>query len=871
MMEIGYQFELLQPQRLWALLLLLPIIYATLSRSRDGRRGGIVAWLVCRCLLLILIVIAACEPILRGPTDQRALVLVADRSASAATNSDSSSDEFRSLTVANGSSRHVVQFAERPSALREVGNDDNNNNNGSGSCSGDDFGAMESNPAAAVLFASAMMPPDCVAQVILQTDGLQTAGRLMADTQSAGIPIDVMPTTSFAHLEVCLSRLSVINQDALDGSLRVAIEVTSNHDDEGELVLSLAAVDEHQQSADETAVRQVKRSLKVSTGTNELQLVVDDSDRQTRIVTATLVGFDDSIAENNTRNIVVPSPAPVRLLIVSDGKENALAALLRKTGYDVTERSVQQLGVASALDAFDLVVLANLSPQTVGGQRASSLKDFVKNGGGLIVVGGKRTFAASDYGGTELEALLPVTASEGIAAARKNLAMLLVVDKSKSMLEDNRMELAKEAAKQVIGLQQLTAQDLAGILAFGDDSQWVSPIVECKDKAALKRQIDGLKAEGRTDMFPALQRGFLALTEAPADRRHMILMTDGVPSPGDFGKIARQIADAGITVSTVSVGSGADQTILKDISRISGGRHIHCESPKELASRLVEEAKAAAESAGDVYEATVFRQLPGLDISSAPSLSQFQITNPRQHPAQLLLQVDARDPLLAWWRYSRGIAVAITADVAGSDANAWSNWDGLARFWQTSVGLARRKSGPANFRFSGRRRANTYRLVLDVLQADGGYLNDAQPELVVANVKTTLHDFESAPVSISPIRLTAPGRYEAEVKLPGKGAYLATMQWKDEQATVQRANCSLAVDYPDELILQPTDETFLRNVAAVSGGHYGRSMDSVVADAGRKVARIWSLWQGLVFASLLLFVVDTVLRRILTAGLPVTK
>jgi len=71
-----------------------------------------------------------------------------------------------------------------------------------------------------------------------------------------------------------------------------------------------------------------------------------------------------------------------------------------------------------------------------------------------------------------------------------------------------------------------------------------------------------------------------------ADRRHVVVLTDGLPAPGDYHELAAEMAAAGLTVSTISVGASAEQLILKDIVRIARGRHYHCEDPATIPETL---------------------------------------------------------------------------------------------------------------------------------------------------------------------------------------------------------------------------------------------------------------------------------------------
>jgi Mg-chelatase subunit ChlD len=488
----------------------------------------------------------------------------------------------------------------------------------------------------------------------------------------------------------------------------------------------------------------------------------------------------------------------------------------------------------------------------LGNRRLEALDTFVRDGGGLIVAGGDATFEAERYRDTALQRLLPVRAGTAPPQTRRNIAIVLVIDKSKSMREENRLGLAKEAAKRTVDLKLLTEQDKVGILAFGDDTEWISPVVPCDNRAELKRRIDGLQATGLTNMYPALQRAFLAISEAHADRRHVIVLTDGVPSPGDFGRIAEQMSEAGITMSTVSVGAGADRTILKDIARRAGGDHEHCESAEELPEALVKQARSAATAELEYFKPLVARQLPGLSVKTAPPLTGYASTGGKARSEQLLL-IGAGDPLLAWWRYGAGVAVAFTS--AGGPGQAWQSWPGYADFWRRLATLVRRQRRPQLYDVRIRRTDGHGRLVLNAASSEGAWLNGSSPEIHVRPAATSTVEAVAIPQ-------VAPGRYARDFAVAESQQRLKlTTTWSNNDNAAQRTHRALTVDYPDELQLGPSNESLLRDVAAVSAGMYQPSPDQVFADDGRMVQRITPLWRYFVLASLIVFVIDVGLRR----------
>src|SRR5205085_5623311 len=113
---------------------------------------------------------------------------------------------------------------------------------------------------------------------------------------------------------------------------------------------------------------------------------------------------------------------------------------------------------------------------------------------------------------------------------------------------------------------------------------------------------------------------------------------------------------------------------------------------------LVQETKSVSAVPITEFRPLVFRQLPGLEVSEAPALRDSVAVSPKVRAAagpELLLIGAEGDPLLSWWRYGKGVTVALTADVQGP----WSNWAGYGKFWQRLVSHAARDATSREFSF----------------------------------------------------------------------------------------------------------------------------------------------------------------------------
>jgi Mg-chelatase subunit ChlD len=600
-----------------------------------------------------------------------------------------------------------------------------------------------------------------------------------------------------------------------------------------------------------------KQEVDLNDGVTSVPLTAPMGSEPAVTFEARLTPAQDTIPENNRRRATVFADRRTRLLLVDrePASVDALRQVLDSQGVDVQVQTPAQLPTeAAALAASDLLMLSDVVPKDLDAQRFKAVQSYVHDlGGGLIVLGGDATYGKAAYAKSPLESLLPVKAREAVEVQKKSvLALVLVIDESLSMLEEDRMTLAKQAAEQAV--QVLKPTDKVGVLAFSNETIWKVPISPCSDKNKIVAQIRTLKPTGQTHMYQAVERAFVALEQTTADRRHIILLTDGFPAPGDFMQLAGRIGKSEVTLSTVTVGKEAEQALMEAMALRAGGKFHPCKDPAEIPKILVEETqKAASEAARQEFEAFAFRMLPGLDVASAPPLLGYAATDPKPN-AEVLLLAAGSDPLLSWWRQGAGITAAFTSDHKGRWGQRWLSWPGLGPFWKRLVRHAARVPAVDPSTLVVQRTGREGVAALDAVDAGLQYLHDAQVAMTL-----TGPDGQTADMSVAQV---VPGRYEARFAATQEGPYTVEAKWTNEAGAEVRQRQTLFVDYPDELLLRRTDEAGLRSLAAVTGGVYDPQPAVIFAPDGRTVERVTSLAWPLVLAALLLFVADVALRRL---------
>ena len=824
--------EITQPFRL-AALVVLPLLVFYWWRGLPG-----FGWwqrttsLVIRVLLVVLLVLALCGLELTSVSRQLFVVFAVDESSSISDASSRAAGAFIDEALKHATRNRSDRL---PFAL--------------GPCEGASHHGTDL--AAAIAAAQAATQSEYVPRIVLLSDGNQTAGDALAAAAAATMPIWTVPLRGSREEEVYVSAIETKAEVRRGEPFFVDVVVQSTQEGEGTVRLLEAT------KPVATETRHATR------GENRFRFRHVLRDQSEAVLTAEVDGFADTLPENNRASTLVLITEGPRVLLIEGrpGSTRPLAATLKQQYIDVETRPPAEMPAGPAgLEDYELVMLSNVPAASLDTGQMEALRQYVRDlGGGLIVVGGDRSLTAGGYRETVLEEILPVRCEVGPDRPEPSLAMVLVIDRSDSMKGES-IELAKQATR--LAVEKLAAGDQVGVIAFEDDSRWISPIQPCSDKQPVLERIDTIRAEGGTNLYPAMEKAYLALHEAFADRKHMIVLSDGLSHPDDFQTLAKEIAASGITVSTVAVGEKSARQLLQDIARHGKGQYYYCRDAAALPRVFVLEATTAGKvgiveelvSAHLVDAAEVFREIEPADVP--PLLGYVQtIAKPK---GQVVLRAENGDPLLAWWSFGRGRSVAFTSTVQNAWAPLWLEWPGLGPFWGRLVRHAMRDDEPEGFALNLERKNDRARLTLDAVDGHDEYINGAEGTLGIVD-----HNRKGRQV---PLVQIAPGRYAAEFSVPGPGPYRLEATLSRDGRPICARRRGLVVGYPDELRLGPADKDLLKSIAETSGGRYDPRPVDVFAPPQQTVRRTTPCWPCLLTLAALIFLVDLALKRIDLAG-----
>lgn len=181
------------------------------------------------------------------------------------------------------------------------------------------------------------------------------------------------------------------------------------------------------------------------------------------------------------------------------------------------------------------------------------------------------------------------------------LNLVLVIDKSGSMSDHDKMSRVKDSLRTMLG--KLRPDDVISIVAFDTEAQVLYPANRVGDSHAVRRAIDCLQPSGWTNLHGGLMLGYAEAKKhfrAGATNR-VILLTDGIANQGVV-EPERISADSlkyngqGIDLSTIGVGLELNNDLLRTLARSGRGLYHFISDYNDINKVFVNEVQSLISS-----------------------------------------------------------------------------------------------------------------------------------------------------------------------------------------------------------------------------------------------------------------------------------
>jgi len=840
---------------LW-LLLLLPLVWWTARRSRANlARGHLVAVTILRTLAVLLVVAALLQVEWSRSGTRVSVVYVLDVSRSVAAEFVQSAMRFAekatreaqpALTrfVVFGGDARIVGAAEE---VARVSVSSAPQARGDGPVY---QGATDLERALDLALLG--LDPAYVKRIVLFSDGNQTRGdvwRSVPRLQAEGVRVFAFPAPPRVAGDAWIESFDLPVALRRDEPASVTVRVVAQR--EAKAKLSLGA----------GAQTLGARTLVLQPGTNEVSVPVRlRREGQVRL-SAQLSAEGDTLRENDRlEQAVWVHPRP-RVLYVESQADSAkyLRDALGREGLDVQVVPPERMPArVAALEAFDGVVLSDVPAQVLEGAPMQALQTWVQErGGGLLFASGETTYGEKGYSGSTLEKILPVEFKS--EEKRKDLALVLCIDRSYSM-KGRPIALAKAGARAALAL--LEEQHYFGVIAFDSQPNEAVPLQYVRSKRRAEDLIDRIQASGQTNIYPALATAWRVLQSNPARRKHVILLSDGDTAPADFDRLLGRMAEAKITVSTVTIGKSGDPALMARIAELGKGKNYTAEDIEQVPQLFVQDTKDVSRTSlmEEAFKPIVKKRIAavrGVEFAKAPPLLGYASVKARDD-AEVFLATEDDAPILARWQYGLGRSVVFASDVKNRWASGWLEWDGYGRFWAQLVRDTLRRDLAEQVSFAIERDGEEALVTLRAMTAAGQWQNALAPRVRMSDPAGGTREIV--------LHQRAPGEYQARVPVVTAAASPYGFELLSDGVGAEIARRAgtrqLFYPYPDEYRSYPPDVELLASLAAQTGGKLGPTVSEIFADQGERSRSRTPLWPWFAAAALACYLLDLALRRL---------
>ncbi len=678
----------------WLLLIAVPLVALFLvpffiAIRKENTSGNNVASCVMHVLMAIIIAFVAAGTTIITTVTQTDIYVVADVSYSANRNLDVVDGYIRELgsNLPDNSRMGVVCFGrdcklvtrlgERFKTVKDAGIDDSS-----------------TNIVDALDFTGSLFRDDVIKRIVLITDGRSTDGtdanalkRQVNALTDKKIHVDAIyldDNMAGDATEVQLSSVSYTQTACLGRDESASVTVQCNCPDGVEMDVIIKLYKDGEEYSTETPV--------LVKGNNVVSFGLDTSAAGSYDYTAEIIAEGDLNANNNKTSFTQTVSDDMKVLLVAKSLSdyNALNEIYGESA-EITPY-IGSTGVPCSVEelcAYDQIVFSDVDVSALDNYEMlmQSLDTVVSLFGKSFITFGN-TYIQSHGDGklNRLSDMLPVVYGKSESDPK---LYTLVIDTSRSMEWNGKLDRAKSAAKEIVDL--LSGEDRLGIVEFNGDSFIAHSIVPVSTNYdSIMKAIDDLKVRQGTIIGSGLNMAYKMMSQGQYSEKRCMLISDGLNFSAGDDPLAtvQEMSDNSIYTSVLDVGRSADGDVaatqglilLKNIVATGGGAYLDITTEENLQSVITNELPADVNQFGGYSNVGVNRRkdgvMNGLNESAltASFVRNYIISTAKTNAyTPLTAQYTVNEntgytknaPLYSYWKYGNGRTASFTSTLSG--------------------------------------------------------------------------------------------------------------------------------------------------------------------------------------------------------------
>jgi len=723
--------------------------------------------------------------------------------------------------------------------------------------------ADDTDIAAALRLALAVLPERCAKRIVLLSDGVETRGDALDQALSAqamGVEVSSVVLSGTPKQEVMLEEAWAPGQ--VRSGEPFDVRVVASATGEASAVLRVYR----------DGVPVEARAARLAPGKNVFALTERVQEPGLHRYEVLIKAERDTYPENNRGLAFCAVRGKPRLLYVEG--DPGMATPLRKA---LAERdiAVDVVGLGGApktaadMAAYDAVLFSEVPATALAPEQMTLIKRSVSDlGVGFGMLGGEYGFGAGGYFKTPIEETLPVNMSIRKYRVMPMAAVVLVMDTSGStgMPQGGLPKIRLEAEAAIITLDALQDRDQLAAIVSGEGVTLIAPMRYAAHRAAIARDLSRMESGGGGIFCrPSLELAYNLLEKTEARTKHVIMLADAADCDEQAGCVPMAAAAfrKGITTTAVGFGQRGDPDVgfLMALAAAGGGGFYLASSGYQLPRIFTRDVLLSSRSLlvedPFVPRPRQHETIAGINWQRTPPLLGYVATSPKPL-ASVPLETPQGDPLFAIWRCGLGRSIAFTSDAKAHWGARWLAWDGYGKFWPQAIRWMMRLREETGLRPTVKIERGEGTVSVEALTADGRFRDflALKANIVAPDAKATSVE----------MRQTAPGHYEAKFVASGVGQYVVTVAEKGAAAGTVGA----ALPFPAEYRRLEPDLHLLSELARRTGGTLNLKPEQAFRP-GPPTRYPQDLWYWLLLASLVLWPLDIAVRRLVISWAQVAE
>ena len=389
---------------------------------------------------------------------------------------------------------------------------------------------------------------------------------------------------------------------------------------------------------------------------------------------------------------VIPKP---KLTLVTNEPNSPLAQILNRL-YNVS--SVSNYPGAAAIESSKVLVLDNQLMSSFSEAQMKEIKNYVSNGGGLVVVGGEKAYNYGGYLNSSLEEILPVLSKPSEYKGGRNL--VLVLDISPSARDHGAQGDILGNAISILRSEKLRDANVAAI-AFGSKSYDVFGgflfLGLPQNRAIMEDKISRLTSDEQSKT--SLDQGLIyakQMLEGKDGELDTIIISDGgiEQSYEPSLQAAKDLQKLGVNLYFIHIHSAAPsqtdkarnyyaEMLMKELGLENNYKRINVTETGQEPQRINFDLWQTEESPEKGKEENVtpdsyslYAYSPEHFITKNVNFTNATITGyndvtPKGGAERLVITTTGK-PVLTTWRFGLGRVAAFTTDDGEGEGSRWA-------------------------------------------------------------------------------------------------------------------------------------------------------------------------------------------------------